>query len=110
MPDPSTLRALFSDTVERHVSPARYRLEKVAHVALLGLAGTLAGLSGPAAYLLAGWAYWLVGVTLALPELRWLDKARDLALCLLTGFAVAGRWWAVGVCCAVNLLLVRVKD
>lgn len=78
------IRALFADTVERHISPARYRVEKVAHVAIIAV-------FVPA--LLAGLAYWAVGLAMALRsgEVRVADKARDLGLALVP-FALA---WSV---------------
>lgn len=95
----SFVAALFADTVERHVSPARYRVEKVAHVAILAV-------FVPA--LLAGLAYWLVGVVMALPAIRVADKARDLGLALVPACLAWSAPW--GLALFVVCFLVPVRD
>lgn len=107
-----TIRYLFGDTVERHVSPIRYRLEKVAHTTVLAALAALAGVPFLWGALAAGLAYWLVGVAMVVKAhapIRLDDKARDLALCLWPA-AVAWSWLAALLCLAINAALVRVQD
>ena len=103
---------IFKDTVEQHMSPFRYRLEKVAHVMLI--AAILIWLGAPVLYACyaAGFAYFLGGIALTLRSgaaIRPLDKIRDFSLCMVPAAAELSPW-LLATAIIINIILVHVED